>query len=690
MVNGNASNGRHSQSLLVSVTSNSDDSRCVRPRLVFEMDPLTFPLLIGIYAILIVTYLAVVILRKRAANDRMGQIASAIQIGTKAYLYRQLSVISWFIPLLTFAIYLMLGWEATVTCILGAFLSLLTAYFGMSVAVRANVITADAAKESSSRAFRIAFLGGSIMGLSVTGLSLVGLSVLYVLFGDPEALIGFGFGASLTALFAQIGGGIYTKAADIGADLVGKAEMGFPEDDPRNPATIADLVGDNVGDCAGRGSDLFQSFSGDIITGMILGIAFIPKYGVNAVFFPLSLQAIGILSSTIGISLIRDWDGWSPPASLSLGLYMTSVFCGVGSYFLSVWLLNDVTIFYATLSGLVATIVALVMTQYYTGIKGRPVRKIAEASQRGAAINIITGMAYGFQSPFISIMAILGAVAFSYLISGYSLYAIIAANIGTDLLIGFIMSSDAFGPIVDNANGITEMAKVSKAGDALGLLDAVGNTMKASTKAYAMASGTITAFVLFATFFQMTGIKGLNVMQPYDLVAFFVGVSLPYLTSSFTIGSTAKTALLMVDEVRRQFREIKGLLEGKAEADYARCIDISTKNALKEMMLPGLIAIAPPVIAGFIFGKEVLGALLIGVTASSAILAPFFNNVGAAFDNAKKIVETGFFGGKGSETHKAAVVGDTVGDSLKDVAGPSILIFMKLVGMTALLIAPIL
>jgi len=654
------------------------------------MDPLAFPPLVGICAISIVAYLTVSILRERAGTARMAQIADYIRIGTRAYLNRQFKVISWFIPALAMAVFLLLGWKATITCVLGAFLALLTAYFGMNMVVRANVRTADAARGSSSRAFRIAFLGGSIMGLCVTGLSLVGLYLLYISFREPEALIGFGFGASLTALFAQIGGGIYTKAADIGADLVGKVEMGFPEDDPRNAAVIADLVGDNVGDCAGRGSDLFQSFSGDIITGMILGAAFTHKYGGNAVLFPLLLQALGILASTVGISLAKEWRGWSPSASLNLGLFTTAALCGVGSYFLSVWLLNDVTLFYSTLSGLIATVVALLVAQYYTGIKGRPVKKMAEASQRGAAINILTGMAYGFQSPLIPIIAVLGAVAFSFFISGYSLYAIAAANIGTDLMIGFIMSSDTFGPIIDNANGITEMAGIPEAGEALGLLDAVGNTMKASTKAYAMASGTITAFVFFATFFQMTGIKGLNVTQPFDLVAFFIGVALPFLVSSLTIGSTAKTALLMVDEVRRQFKEIPGLLEGKAEPDYAKCVDISTKNALKEMMLPGFIAIVPPAMAGFLFGKEVLGALLIGVTASAAILAPFFNNVGAAFDNAKKIIETGLFGGKGSETHKAAVVGDTVGDSFKDVAGPSILIFMKLVGMTALLLAPIL
>jgi len=654
------------------------------------MFQLVFPMLMGICAVLIAVYTAVSIIRKPSGTARMVQVANYIHIGTKAYLNRQFRVISWFIPVLSAAIFLLFGWKATVTCVLGAMLSLLAAYFGMNMVVRSNVRTAYAASESSSRAFRIAFLGGSIMGLCVTGLSLVGLSLLSIPFEEPEALIGFGFGASLTALFAQVGGGIYTKAADIGADLVGKAEMNLPEDDPRNPAVIADLVGDNVGDCAGRGSDLFQSFSGDIITGMIIGLAFTDRYGWNAVLFPLLLQATGILASIVGISLVNQRRGLSPSKSLNIGLYTAATLCGVGSYFLSIWLLGDVTIFFSTLCGLTATLIALALAQYYTGTRGRPVRKIVEASQRGAAINIITGMAYGFQSSFIAILTILSALAISFLISGFSLYAIVAANIGTDLLIAFIMSSDTFGPIVDNADGINEMVGNHRAGDRLEVLDSVGNTMKASTKAYAMASGTITAFVFFITFFQMTGIKGLNVSQPFDLAAFFIGVALPYLVSSFTLGSTAKTALLMVDEVRRQLKETPGLLQGTVEPDYAKCVDISTKNALKEMMLPGLMGIAPPVIVGFIFGKEVLGAFLIGETASAAILAPFFSNVGAAFDNAKKIIEAGLFGGKGSETHKATIVGDIVGDSLKDVAGPSMLIFMKLVGMTALLIAPIL
>ena len=654
------------------------------------MDPLVIPLAASAMTVAVVIILALYVLENRPQSARMLEIAGYIQSGTRAYLLRQFKTMSWFITAGAGAIFLALGSTAAVTFLAGCVLSLFASYLGMNMAVQANVRAADAARTSSSRAFRLAFLGGSVMGLCVTGLSLTGLCILYVVLRRPEDLIGFGFGASLTALFAQVGGGIYTKAADIGADLVGKVELGLPEDDPRNPAVIADLVGDNVGDCAGRGSDLFQSFSGDIVTGMVLGITFVDKYGPNAIVFPLVLQAIGILGSILGILVIRQWRNWRFTGSLNLGLCTSAIVSTVGSYLITVWLLDDLSIFYSIASGLLATIVALSVAHYYTGPNGKPIRRMAEASERGAAISIITGMAYAYQSPFIPIIAVIGSVALSYLVSGFSLYALVAANIGTDLLIGVIMSSDAFGPIVDNAGGIAEMAGVKEADNTLRTLDAVGNTMKASTKAYAMASGTLTAFVIFATFFQVTRTSVLDVTRPFSLAFLFIGVALPFLTSSFALGSTAKTALLMVDEVRRQLRERPGILRGLERPDYARCVDVSTRNALGEMFFPGLIAIVPPMLAGFVFGHEDLGGLLIGTTASAAVLAPFFNNLGAAFDNAKKMIETGFLGGKGTDTHKAAVIGDTVGDSLKDVAGPSLLIFMKLVGMTALMIAPLL
>jgi len=652
---------------------------------------LLFPLIVGIIALLGVICLVFLINRESSGTAAMTKIADHIRVGMRAYLSRQSRTILSFIPFLAAVIWLFLGPRTAFAFVCGTTLSLFAGYVGMNLSNRASVRSANAARNSSSKAFRIAFLGGGVMGLSVTGLSLIGLFALYVAFGDLNSLVGFGFGASLSALFAQIGGGIYTKAADIGADLVGKLEEGMPEDDPRNPAVIADLVGDNVGDCAGRGSDLFQSFSDDIVTGMLIGLAFVGKYGEYAVVFPLVLQALGVLASMIGIYSARSWRGIKPSTALSLGFFITALIDSIGSYVLSIILLRDFTIFLAALSGILATTLAVYVARYYTSMGTGPVGKIAEASQRGAAINIITGIAYGLQSSIIPVLGVVGAIVFSFVISGYSLYAIVVANIGTDLMIGFIMSSDTFGPIIDNAAGISEMSGLSAEIDtSLEKLDAVGNTMKASTKAYAMASGTITAFVIFATFFQTVGISELNVSEPFDLAVLFIGVGLPFLIASLVIGSTGKTSYLMVDEVRRQFREIDGVIEGRVEPDYARCIDIATKNALKEMILPGILAIMSPILVGLLFRAEGLGMMLIGAIASAAFLGPFFNNVGAAFDNAKKMIETGFQGGKGSVAHKAAIVGDTVGDPLKDVAGPSLLIFMKLLGMSALLIAPLL
>jgi K(+)-stimulated pyrophosphate-energized sodium pump len=652
---------------------------------------LLLPLIVGITALLGVIYLVFLINRENPGTAAMTKIADLIRIGMRAYLSRQSRTILYFIPVLAVVIWLFLSSRTAVAFLCGTIFSLLAGYVGMNLSNRASVRSANSARNSSSKAFRLAFLGGGVMGLSVTGLSLIGLYILYVAFGDLNSLVGFGFGASLSALFAQIGGGIYTKAADIGADLVGKLEASMPEDDPRNPAVIADLVGDNVGDCAGRGSDLFQSFSDDIVTGMLIGLAYMGKYGEYAIVFPLILQAVGVLASMIGIYATRTWRGMKPSKALSLGFFITALLAATGSYILSTLLLQDFTIFLATLSGILATTLAVFITRYYTSMGPGPVGKMAEASERGAAINIITGIAYGLQSSILPVIGVVGAIVFSFIVSGYSLYAIVMANIGTDLMIGFIMASDTFGPIIDNADGIAEMSGLSEEiSGSLETLDAVGNTMKASTKAYAMASGTITAFVIFATFFHMVGINSLNVSEPFDLAILFIGVGLPFLIASLVIGSTGKTSYLMVDEVRRQFREKEGILEGKVEPDYARCIDISTKNALKEMILPGLLAILPPMLVGLLFRGEGLGMMLIGAIASAAFLGPFFSNVGAAFDNAKKMIETGYMGGKGSVAHKAAIVGDTVGDPFKDVAGPSLLIFMKLMGMSALLIAPLL
>ena len=660
-------------------------------------DPLLFAFGVGMIALLVASYITRWILKRDSGTARMREVNSYIVIGTNAYLKRQLRTIVLVIPWLAIIILFFFNWATSLAFVCGVLLSLLAGYVGMNVAVRTNVRTASAATRSLGETLRTGFLGGSVMGLAVPGISLVALYVLRLIFYNPsdpltlQVLVGFGFGASLAALFSQIGGGIFTKSADIGADLVGKIEMGIPEDDPRNPAVIADLVGDNVGDCAGRGSDLFQTFSDDIITGMLMGVLFISTYGPNGVAFPFILEAIGVLASMFGILIVRHWKRVSATGSLVIGLLVTAILSSIGLFVLSTSFLNDVSLFYAGLLGVAAMFVCVLATLYYTGLGRRPVHHVAESSQAGPAINLITGISTGLATPVLPMIAVLVAVVASFFVTGGSLYGLVITNIGTDFVIAFIMASDAFGPITDNAAGIAEMSGVSgQASETLNSLDAVGNTMKAATKGYAMASGTVTSFLIFATFFATANISVIDIASPYPIAALFLGVVLPLPLASLTISATSDGAFKMVDEVRRQFKETIGLKEGKVTPNYARCIDIATKNALSKMVVPGLISIATPIAVGLLFGPIALGMLLIGATASAAMLGFFFNNTGALLDNAKKLVESGLYGGKKSETHKATIIGDTVGDPLKDVAGPSVLIFMKLLGMTALLMLPIL
>ncbi len=640
----------------------------------------------GVVSITAAVLLFLNLRKAKARTERMAEIAAAISLGVRAYLARQLKSILMLLPFLTVIIWYWLGLSIAITFVLGVLTSLATAFLGMSAAVRANVKAAGDASDSPTKAFHTAVFGGAIMGFSVTGFSLVVLSVLYYIFRDPDLLVGFGFGASLAALFAQIGGGIFTKSADVGADLVGKIEQGIPEDDPRNPAVVADQVGDNVGDCAGRGSDLFQTFSDDIVTGMVVALVYAPQYGPLVMFFPLLLQSVGILASLVGVFSIKRFTGRKPESAFNMGMAVTTVLATAGSFVLCYFLLHDINIWWGVFLGILVTLVASIATRYYAGTNGRPVREIAAASERGVALNIITGLAYGLQSPLASVVMILVAVSLAYRISGNSLLAIVSVNIGTDLLIGYIMTADAYGPVMDNASGIAEMSGAEqKVVRALSSLDTVGNTMKAATKAYAMSSGTVTAFVLFATFFRLVHLDTMTVTSPYAIAFLFLGIALPYLIGSLTIGAVARTAMQMVDEVRRQFATIPGLLQGTAKPDYAACVDIATRNALREMILPGIISIFVPVVVGILFGGIALGPLLIGAVTSAAMLGPFFNNVGTAWDNSKKLIEEE--GQKGTPAHQAAVAADTIGDPLKDVAGPSLLIFMKLIGMAALLIA---
>jgi len=662
------------------------------------MDLTWLALTVGVLSMLVVAYLAWSIGKEDTGTPQMDEVAGYIEEGARAFIKRQYRTIAVFVSLtlVPLAIFFRDA-RVIIAFVFGASLSLLAAYIGLRIAVKANVRTASAARTSSTKAFTLAFRGGAVMGLSVVGLSLLGVSLLFWFYQDPTLIVGFGFGASLAALFAQLGGGIFTKAADIGADLVGKIEQRIPEDDPRNPAVIADQVGDNVGDCAGRGSDLFESISDDYITAMIIGAILLTPlgFGINALMFPLMLGASGVLATMVGVFVIRGWKNVRPIMSFNTGLLITAIFCVMGAFLSSIILLNNISVFYAVVSGLVASLAVGLAVQYYIGINGRPVRKIAESSERGAAINIITGLSYAFQSPFMPFLSILAAILFSYFITNGSLpplYGIVAANLGSDLAIGIIMSSDTFGPISDNAAGIAQMSGTkTENGGVLEELDAMGNTTKAYAKAFATASGTVSTVVIFITYGEMVKLYSVNqgLLSPVIIIGLLLGASLPFLFSSLAIGATGRTAYQMVDEVRRQFRENPGIIEGKAKPNYARCVDIGTKNALKQMIAPGLLAIISPIAVGFLLGKYALGAMLLGGLATSALLSPFFTFGGGIWDNAKKLIERKFWM-KGTPTHAAAVIGDTVGDPLKDVAGPSLNIFMKLTNMTALLIAPIL
>lgn len=658
--------------------------------LTLDMQLYAVSMVAGLLGIALAGYFILRITLRPVQSETMVGPASDIRNGARTYLRRQIRTILLVTPFFAALLYWILDWKVAVTAVCGVLTSLLASYIGMSVSVRTNLQTADIANEGKQSPFRVALFGGSVMGFCITGLSLIVLSVLFSIFKDPNALVGFAFGGGLAALFAQIGGGIFTKSADIGADLVGKIEENIPEDDPRNAAVIADLVGDNVGDCAGRGADLFQTFSDDLVTGSIVAVALASVYGQNGIFFPFLMQSVGIFASAIGIFATREWKpGMSPSTQFNIGLLVSSIFSIAGAIILSLLLLDSWIIAIAATLGVVITTVASLSTRYYAGMEGKPVKNIAKASKRGAALNLITGIAYGLQSPVLPVVALMGVVIGVYSFSGNSLLALVGVNIGTDLLITFIMAADAFGPIVDNAAGIAGMAQADRPViEKLSKLDSVGNTMKAITKGYAMISGTITAFVIFLTFYRLAGIESIDVTTPFNLGFLFIGVCLPFLISSLVIGSTAKTAEKMVDEVRDQFIKNPNILKGTAKPDYSHCVDIATRNALREMILPSAISVLVPIAIGFAFGMNALGAVLVGSVACSALLGPFFNNTGTAFDNAKKTIED-MKHMRGTPEHIAAVIGDTVGDSLKDVAGPSTLIFMKLIGMASLLIVPL-
>jgi K(+)-stimulated pyrophosphate-energized sodium pump len=644
---------------------------------------------IGVVALLVALVFAKRVTAVDAGTDRMKEIAGYIHEGAMAFLKREYKMIAIFVTVLFVILTVTpgLGLTTAICFLVGAIFSILAGFFGMQVATKANVRTANAAQQSGmNKALSVAFSGGAVMGMCVVGLGLLGVSVLYLLFGDVTVVTGFGLGASSIALFGRVGGGIYTKAADVGADLVGKVEAGIPEDDPRNPAVIADNVGDNVGDVAGMGSDLFESYVGSIISAITLGVLVLDGY--NGILFPMLLAATGIFASIIGTFFVRGKEGSNPQRALDMGTYVSGILVVIASFFLSNYFTGGYSAFIAIVAGLAVGIIIGKLTEYYTSEHYKPVQHIAQQSETGAATTIISGLAVGMKSTMFPIIAMSVAIFVAY--AAFGLFGIALAAVGMLSTCGMTIAVDAYGPIADNAGGIAEMAEMPKeVREITDKLDAVGNTTAAIGKGFAIGSAALTALALFASYAETVGLESIDILNPNVIIGMFIGGMLPFLFSALTMEAVGSAANEMIEEVRRQFREFPGIMAGTEKPDYAKCVDISTAAALRQMIVPGLMAVAAPLAMGLILGADALGGLLAGALVTGVLMAIFMANAGGAWDNAKKFIEGGAHGGKGSDAHKAAVVGDTVGDPFKDTSGPSINILIKLMTIVSLVFAPL-
>lgn len=666
---------------------------------------------IGIGAVVVAWILLKEVMAKGKDTPKMRAIADAIMEGSNAFLHRQyktIGIISAVVAVILYVGYALMGkpdiaFITAVSFVLGAGCSALAGYVGMWVAIRANLRTAEAASESLNASFLAAFRGGAVSGLIILALSLLGVFVLFLAFTGtdpmetPAKIVGFGFGASLVALFAQLGGGIYTKAADVGADLVGKVEAGIPEDDPRNPAVIADLVGDNVGDCAGRGADLFESTAAENIGAMILGVALFPVFGLAGVLFPLVAMAFGLIASVIGIYTVQVKHNENPMAAMTRGYWVTAILSAI-LFYVAVYLFlgNNVYLFGAGFVGILAGLAMVYVTLYYTERDSGPVKMIAQASETGPGTNVIAGLAVGLETTALPALVLGAALLLSFWLGGMAgvpqggLFGTALATIGLLLTAGYVLAMDNFGPISDNAGGIVEMSEapenIRKITDKL---DAAGNTTKALTKGYAIGSAGLAAFLLFSAYMVEANLSAINLAKINVFVGGLMGAMLVFLFSAFAMRAVGTAAQTIVIEVRRQFKDIKGIMTGKGKPDYAKCVDIATQAALKEMVAPSILVVAMTLLVGVILGAEAAGAFIMVTTIAGIMLALTLNNAGGAWDNAKKYIESGPHGGKGSAAHKAAVVGDTVGDPCKDTAGPSLHVVIKLVGTLSLVLAPL-